>query len=46
MALLNELFSTTEGLFSFGVILFVMIIGGYIFQMVKKKINEEPQIKK
>ncbi len=42
MALLKELFTTPEGLFSFAVILFVLIIGGYMFRMVMKKINEEP----
>ncbi|WP_196138472.1 DUF3149 domain-containing protein [Aliikangiella sp. G2MR2-5] len=43
MRLLQELFSTPEGIMSFGVIFFVFVIAIYIFKMVKQKINEGPQ---
>jgi len=39
---MKELFTTTEGLFSFGVIILMFVIVGYIFNMVKKKMNEDP----
>lgn len=42
MTLMKELFTTPEGLFSFVVIFLIFVIGGYIFHMVKKKINEQP----
>ena len=45
MPLLKELFGTTEGLFSFGVIVFVLVIAIYIGRMAIQKMNQEPPAK-
>ena len=42
MDLINQLFSTDVGLMSAGVILFIILMGAYLYVHVRKLMNQEP----
>ena len=45
MQLLQELFSSAEGVMSLGVIILVLVIGVFMARMALKKMNEETNLK-
>jgi hypothetical protein len=43
MAIINELFSSKEGLMSLAVLVFMLGMGGYLFRMFIKNMNKKPK---